>query len=462
VEAIEADYLIVGSGAVGMAFCDVLLAETDATLVVIDRHHAPGGHWNDAYPFVRLHQPSAYYGVCSRALGSNAIETRGLNAGMLERASAAELLYYYDALMQSYVASGRLRYFPMCNYLGEGQFARAFSDDKLFVKVRKKTVDTTYLNTAVPSTHPPKYSVAEGVRCIAPNELVRLPLGPSHFTVVGAGKTGIDACLWLLENGVNPDDICWIMPRDSWFQNRVNVQTGEAFFEKAFTSFALQIESVAGARSLKELFSVLEAEHQLLRLDSKVEPQMYHGATMSLAELAALRSIHNVVRLGRVQQIRSNEMILEGGTLATVPGTVYVDCSASAVARRPLIPVFSGAIITPQFVKAVQPVFSAALIAYVETSSRTEAEKNKLCEPIIIPDAPVDWLVMLLEGLRNQSRWSKDEDLKTWMAGTRLDPFSGMARGVKEKDVEKLQLLKRYAGKVGAALENAKRLLAFP
>ncbi|MEW1821579.1 NAD(P)-binding protein [Arthrobacter sp. NPDC080031] len=61
--AIEADYLVVGSGAAGMAFADVLLHETDHTMVTVDRHHAPGGHWNDAYPFVRLHQPSATYGV---------------------------------------------------------------------------------------------------------------------------------------------------------------------------------------------------------------------------------------------------------------------------------------------------------------------------------------------------------------------------------------------------------------
>ena len=29
--------------------------------------HRPGGHWNDAYPFVRLHQPAAFYGVNSRS-----------------------------------------------------------------------------------------------------------------------------------------------------------------------------------------------------------------------------------------------------------------------------------------------------------------------------------------------------------------------------------------------------------
>jgi len=62
----ETDYLVVGAGAAGLAFADTLIAESDAEVVIVDRRAAPGGHWNDAYPFVRLHQPSLYYGVNSR------------------------------------------------------------------------------------------------------------------------------------------------------------------------------------------------------------------------------------------------------------------------------------------------------------------------------------------------------------------------------------------------------------
>ena len=46
-----------------MAFADSVITETEATLVIVDRRDRPGGHWNDAYPFVRLHQPASYYGV---------------------------------------------------------------------------------------------------------------------------------------------------------------------------------------------------------------------------------------------------------------------------------------------------------------------------------------------------------------------------------------------------------------
>ena len=41
----ETDYLVIGSGAVGMAFVDTLLDESDAHITIVDRHGKPGGHW---------------------------------------------------------------------------------------------------------------------------------------------------------------------------------------------------------------------------------------------------------------------------------------------------------------------------------------------------------------------------------------------------------------------------------
>ncbi len=62
---IETDYLVIGAGALGMAFVDALMDAAETDVVLVDRRHQPGGHWNDAYPFVRLHQPSACYGLNS-------------------------------------------------------------------------------------------------------------------------------------------------------------------------------------------------------------------------------------------------------------------------------------------------------------------------------------------------------------------------------------------------------------
>ena len=84
--AIETDYLV-GAGAAGMAFVDALIASSDVDVVMVDRRGAPGGHWNDAYPFVCLHQPAANYGVNSRALGTESIDTTGPNAARTPIAS---------------------------------------------------------------------------------------------------------------------------------------------------------------------------------------------------------------------------------------------------------------------------------------------------------------------------------------------------------------------------------------
>ena len=112
--SLHVDYLISGAGAMGMAFADVILHESDKTIALVDRRAAPGGHWNDAYPFVRLHQPSAFYGVNSRALGDDLIDKVGWNKGLYELASKGEVCAYYDRVMrEQFLPSGRVHYLSL-------------------------------------------------------------------------------------------------------------------------------------------------------------------------------------------------------------------------------------------------------------------------------------------------------------------------------------------------------------
>ena len=75
-ETLETDYLVVGAGAMGMAFTDALIDHADVHVTLVDRRHAAGGHWQDAYPFVQLHQASLFYGVASTVLGSGALQRK--------------------------------------------------------------------------------------------------------------------------------------------------------------------------------------------------------------------------------------------------------------------------------------------------------------------------------------------------------------------------------------------------
>ena len=114
---LETDYLIVGSGAWAWLSLDTLLAETKADMVIVDRHAKPGGHWNVSYPFVRLHQPSSFFGVASRELSRFEKDKVGLNKGLYDLASGAEVSSYFDDVMQqTLIPSGRVRYFPMSDY----------------------------------------------------------------------------------------------------------------------------------------------------------------------------------------------------------------------------------------------------------------------------------------------------------------------------------------------------------
>ncbi len=104
----RADRRVVGAGAAGMAITDELLTHTDASVAIVERRSAPGGHWRVAYPFVRLHQPSNYYGVSSLPLGNDTIDEQGLNAGFYERAGAEEICAYYLRLLETrFLPSGR-------------------------------------------------------------------------------------------------------------------------------------------------------------------------------------------------------------------------------------------------------------------------------------------------------------------------------------------------------------------
>lgn len=458
---IQADYLIVGSGAVGMAFADTLISETDASVVIVDRFQKPGGHWNVAYPFVTLHQPSAFYGVSSMELSKGRKDEVGLNIGLNDLASGAEVSAYFDDVMRHrLLPSGRVQYFPMCDYKGDGRFESLLTGASHCVQVNRKIVDATYLKTTVPSTHTPNFTIAEGVRFMPLNDLPKISTPPPGYVVIGGGKTGIDACLWLLENQVNPDHIRWIMPRDAWLLDRKNTQPTPEFFSSMVGSVAAQYEAAAQAKSIDGLFDQLEAVGALLRIDTSVRPRMFHGATVSELELAQLRRIKNIVRLGRVLRVESEQIVLEQGSIPTTPTHLHIDCSASAISNLTMKPIFAGNLITPQTVRSYQPVFSAAFIAHVEASYPDEATKNAICGVVPLPNHDTDWLRMMVALMRNQMVWSKDPGLSKWLLHNRLDAGSKLIHGVDPNDSEKIAILQRLRAAAGPAYANLNQLIA--
>lgn len=455
-EQITTDYLVVGSGAMGMAFADVLVTETGASLTIVDRHHQPGGHWNDAYPFVRLHQPSLFYGVNSRELGSGAIDAGGWNKGLYELASGHEVCCYFDQVMQQqFLPSGRVAYYPMSEYVGGGRIRSLVSGTEFSIDA-KKTVDATYMNVSVPSTRAPLYRVADGVNCLPPNELPREAGKYEQYVVVGAGKTAMDSCLFLLQNSVDPSLITWIMPRDSWLLDRAALQPGEFFHDSLGEFSTRQTESIAAADSVNDVLERVERSGLLIRFSDEVWPTMYRCATVTRAEFEQLKRIDNVVRMGRVECINESNIVLDRGTITTSPTTLHVDCTADGAERRPPSPVFSGNKITLQSVRTCQQVFSAALIGHVEFKDCDEQTKNEICTPVPHPDTYVDFLRTSLTNYRNGVRWTQDPELFNWIQGARLNALNPRGAG----NGEGYDYLPRLQVALPQAIEKLQQLLS--
>jgi len=403
---IKTDYLVIGSGAVGMAFVDTLLDEKpDADIVMVDRFAKPGGHWNSAYPFVTLHQPSAFYGVNSRELSQGLRDETGLNKGFGDLATGAEILAYFDSVMrQKFLTSGRVRFFPLSNYLGEGVFEHRLSAEQT-TATAQKIVDCTHLNTSVPSTHAPNFTISDDVRFMPLNDLPNITEAPKGYTIIGGGKTGIDAILWLLENNISPKSIRWIKSRDAWLINRKHTQPFPDFFEDSIGNQANMFEAIAAATSKSDMFDRLEACGYFLRLDPTVRPTMFHGATISEAELMELRRVK-----------------------------------------------------TPQTTRAYQPVFSASMIAWVEANIVGEASKNGLTGVVPLPDDLDTFIRMTAANMMNQALWGQNKPLRNWMREQRLDGFSKLVSGVKPEETMKVEILTRMKA---AAMPAMMKLQSF-
>jgi hypothetical protein len=418
------DYLIIGAGAMGLAFADTLLTENaTATVVIVDKRAMPGGHWVDAYPFVTLHQPAAAYGVNSTKLG----------VGGADLSSHSELMFYFEKVMKKLLSSGRVTFLPLCAWDGlsnvgannkadEEVEIRSVVDKNLSYKVsiKQRLVDATYMKVQVPASHPPKYSVSDSHTLVPPNGLIRQEKAWSRYTIIGAGKTGIDAILFLLDSGVSPERIEWIISNDMWLWNRSHVQ-----IHNVVSELTTQIKVLKLAKSTDDIFETLEKTGSLFRLNENCLPTKWRCATVAPEEYEKLKRISNQVRLGRVGEIRDREIILTKGRLPVEKDTLFVDCSANGLEQHAAVPIFSDRRITLQSVFMCQQVFSAAIIGKLETMNLSDAKRNDMWKVVPHPERVEDYpesMVQTFENIINGNKY-----MPWWLMRCRLNIMSHMA-----------------------------------
>jgi NAD(P)-binding Rossmann-like domain len=417
---VEADYLVVGAGAAGMAFTDALTDHADVRVALVDRRHSVGGHWLDAYPFVRLHQSSSFYGVASTVLGGGRVQQSGPEAGLHERATVSEICAYYGrVLTDRMLGSGRVEFFPGAEYVGDRQVVSRISGQRFRVPEHCRVVDARYLSPDIPADTPPPFEVGDGARVIPVNDLPRVEDAPSEIVVVGSGKTATDAVIWLLARGVDPDRIRWVRPRDPWMLNRAVIQPDPAvFLEMA----ADMMQAAAGASSLEDVFLRLEEAGVMIRIDRSVTPTMARAPTLGLWELEGLRGIERVVRRGHVRRVDAGRLTLDQGSVDLAQDALVVHCAASGLQNPPLLPVWAPSAITLQPIRAGFPCFGAALVGYVEATRDDDAEKNRLCPPSPFGNRLVDWAEMNVRGTRASLSFGAEPDIKAWADRVALNP----------------------------------------
>jgi hypothetical protein len=421
--SIETDYLVIGAGAMGMAFTDALIDHADVHVTLVDRRHAAGGHWQDAYPFVQLHQASAFYGVASTVLGTGSVQERGPEKGLQERARRAEIQDYYDkVLLGRFVASGRVTFLGGSSYRADGadhMVTSLVSGETHRIIVRRRLVDATYLSPTIPATSPPPFDVDDDASVVPVNDLARLVDSPRHFVVVGSGKTATDGIIWLLGHGVAPDRIGWVRPRDPWMLNRAVVQPDPVV---ALNLAADTMSAATEADSPDDLFRRLESAGVMLRIDTGVTPTMAKTPTLAEWELDLLRTIDNVVRLGRIKRVAAREIVFDDGVVPLPAHTLVVHCAASGLQYPPVVPIWSEDKIRIQTARAGFPCFAAALVGYVEATRDHDGERNRLCPPNRLSNTTTDWAEMQARSATTIRTFMAEPDIAAWSNSCALNP----------------------------------------
>jgi hypothetical protein len=466
---IDTDYLIVGAGALGLAFADSLLEYGDGQITFVDQHAKPGGHWNVAYPFVTLHQPSATYGLNSMSLGDELMDTDGPNKGFYKLATGTQVLGYFERAMQErFIPSGRVSYYPMSKYQsgtnGEHTIVSNISGKKTRVNIRRKLVDGSAWSASVPATHKRKFDITDGVRLTTPGKLPATWITdakvPEHYVIMGGGKTAMDVGVWLMNMGVEASKISWVRPRETWLINRASTQPGSKF---AGNTIGWQLEQMrigATATSGDEIFLHLEKHGHMLRLDQNSLPSKFHYPTISQGEVDLLRKIEHVIKIGRVNLIEPGVLHGLDGDAKVPADSLFIDCTATAATRSAVSPIWDGDRITPAILQIPLVSLSASVAGFIEATFDTNEEKNALAIPIQMTDTPADYPQAMLGNVMNRMLWSQNTAIMDFLNTARLDPAQRMRNVMADLSKNVLHDASQIRSATMAALPNLKALVA--
>jgi hypothetical protein len=223
-------------------------------------------------------------------------------------------------------------------------------------------------------------------------------------------------------------------------------------------------EAMAAAASVDDLADGMEAASAWLRLDSGVRPTMFHAATVTPPELERARGIGRVVREGKVLSLEPGRMRLQGAVLPCAADTLFVDATASALARscHDRTPVFSPGRMDLQLVRFPAIAQSAGMLAVIEARVEDDAAKQAMARPVPMIDTVADWVERTATGFANQAASLAHPRVRQWLADTRLNAIGAMMATIPPDDDEALALRARIGALMPEVGRNMARLSAMP
>ena len=151
---------------------------------------------------------------------------------------------------------------------------------------------------------------------------------------------------------------------------------------------------------------------------------------------------------------------MEQGYYPVASTPVYIDCTATAVERRPVVPQFQGNLITLQMIRVPQPAFSAALTAFIEAKFDDDDTKNQLGVPVPLPDGIAQYPAASMTNMMNQVAWTQNELVRDWILNSRLDGFGKMIASIKPDEADKIAVMTQFRQNAMAAMGNIPKLMA--
>jgi cation diffusion facilitator CzcD-associated flavoprotein CzcO len=331
-ESASYELCIVGAGIAGLnaAFVATRYLSRDSRVLLLDRHERPGGMWNDAYSYVRLHQPYSFFTAGN--IPWSLTEKRGhLASGEEVRTHLRHCLQVISQGLDIDVRWG----WEYLSRTEEPERVTIFARDPGGCKhtfTARRLINAAGFNISV---NPPLALSSKQVRSTTPHLLARdglfTPGDDAPVWVIGSGKTAMDTVQALTE--VRPQGtISLIAGSGTYFFDRDTLYpTG---FRRWWGGTPVSTMSAQAARrfngtNVEEVSRWAQSHYTTSPIPSPIHNV---GALLTRAEA-------NVVRTGARQILKDHlidvedsdggpTMVLRSGSRISIPeGSWVVNCT---------------------------------------------------------------------------------------------------------------------------------------